>query len=675
MSAEKRDDFAAYLFHQGTNFSAYEYLGVHRTQSDDGVKLIFRVWAPNAAAVSVTGDFDMWRGENPMSRVTDAGVWEAVLPDMPDGTRYKYLITASDGMRLYKADPYAFACELPPETASVVCDMPTDYKWHDAGWMAARPNAREYDLPMNIYELHLGSWMRHPDGTVMSYGELARELAPYVKRMGYTHIELLPVMEHPFDGSWGYQVTGYYAPTARHGSPSDFCAFVDSMHEAGIGVILDWVPAHFPKDAHGLYEFDGVPLYEYQGADRMEHAGWGTRRFDVGRNEVESFLISNAHFWAEVYHADGLRVDAVASMLYLDYDRKPGEWIPNVYGDNRCLEAMAFFRKLNGSMAHDYPGVMMIAEESSAWADITTFDRDGLGFTYKWNMGWMNDVLSYTSMDPIFRKYHHEKITFSMMYAFSEKYMLPISHDEVVHGKKSLLDRCPGDYGQKFAGTRAFMTYMMTHPGKKLLFMSSEIGQFREWDYAGSVEWFLLDYEMHAKLQNFVADLNHLYLASPELWQRDTSWDGFKWVDADNRDGSVISYLRIAGDGSRVLVVINFTPVYFPEFRVGVPVRGVWRELISSDDMKYGGGGVTHGELHTDHVEAHGYNNSLNLRIPPLGGLIFRLEKAEPEPAKVHQTAAVNNATADTKKADITGEKTKNCAAGRRKRSSAQTKE
>ena len=666
MTDIRQDDLAPFLFHQGTNFNAYEYMGVHRIadRKSGETLLVFRVWAPNAREVSVTGDFDLWAGNGGedgrgrMTRITEGGIWEAVLPDMPDGTKYKYLITTSDGRRLYKADPYAFACETPPATASLVWSIPADHKWRDGGWMANRPDARKYDRPLNVYEVHLGSWMRHSDGTLLSYSELASELAPYVKRMGYTHVELMPVMEHPFDGSWGYQVTGYYAPTSRHGTPEDFCAFVDSMHEAGIGVILDWVPAHFPKDAHGLYEFDGVPLYEYQGADRMEHAGWGTRCFDVGRNEVESFLISNAHFWAKVYHADGLRVDAVASMLYLDYDRRPGEWIPNVYGDHRNLEAISFFRKLNGSMADSHPKVMIIAEESTAWGDLTTFDREGLGFTYKWNMGWMNDNLSYLSTDPLFRKYDHDKLTFSLMYAFGEKYMLPISHDEVVHGKKSLLDRCPGDYGQKFAGTRAFMTYMMTHPGKKLMFMSSEIGQFKEWDYAGSVEWFLLDYEMHAKLQHFNADLNHLYLSSPELWEKDDSWDGFRWIDADNRDGSVISFLRYAADGSQLLTVINFTPVSYPEFRVGVPVPGTWTELICSDDEKYGGGGVTNGELTSDPVEMHGMKHSLKLTLPSLCGIILRLTKPAAE-EKTEKSAGKRKTSGGSRTKKTVSEKNK----------------
>lgn len=632
------ENVPAYFFHQGTNSRAYDYLGAHEIPGG----YVFRVWAPNAAAVAVAGDFDDWTGALSMQRITEGGIWEArgIGDGFCRGAKYKYLITAADGRRLYKADPFAFCSECPPGTASVMWDIPMR-AWQDNAWMSSRPNARDTARPINIYELQLSSWMRHEDGTLLSYKELAHELAPYVKQMGYTHIELLPIAEHPYDGSWGYQVTGYYSPTARHGTPQELMEFIDIMHGAGIGVILDWVPAHFPKDAHGLYEFDGMPLYEYQGADRIEHAGWGTRRFDVGRCEVESFLVSNACFWAEVYHADGLRVDAVASMLYLDYDRAPGEWVPNIYGDNRCLEAMAFFRKLNGTMAHFHPGVMMIAEESTAWGNLTSFDNDGLGFSFKWNMGWMNDALAYSEEDSIFRKYHHQKLTFSMMYAFGERYVLPISHDEVVHGKKSLLDRMPGDYWQKFAGTRAFFAYMMTHPGKKLIFMGCEIGQFREWDHASSVEWFLLDYEAHAKLQLYVAELDHLYLASPELWELDTSWDGFEWIDADNADQSIISFRRMSSDGGELVVIINFTPQAYEGYRVGVPAPAEYRELISSDSERYGGSGVCNtGTLRTEDTPSHGRDASLVLRIPPLGAVILKREKLLPRKRRTAAKAA-----------------------------------
>lgn len=623
------DTLGSYFFHQGTNFKAYEYLGCHSYVDGEEERLLFRVWAPNALAVYVVGDFNCWGGggtlSGEMERITPAGVWQASLPRLEDGTTYKYKIVTADGRELMKADPFAFSAQLPPETASRVCPYPADYEWGDGRWMESRPSARKYDLPLNIYEVHLGSWKRREDGELLSYGEIADELFPYVKQMGYTHIELMPIAEHPFDGSWGYQVTGYYAPTSRYGSPRELCEFIDRAHRAGIGIILDWVPAHFPKDAPGLYEFDGQPLYEFQGWDRIEHRGWGTRRFDIGRPEVESFLISNADYWAEIFHVDGLRVDAVASMLYLDYDKKPEEWIPNEYGDNRCLEAIAFFKKLNAHMAGAHPSVMMIAEESTAWGNLTGEVPDGLGFTYKWNMGWMNDTLAYAQTDPFFRKYHHDKLTFSLVYSFGEKYVLPISHDEVVHGKKSYLDRFHGDYWHKFAGARAGLVYMMTHPGKKLLFMGAEIGQFREWDYEGEIEWFLLDYEMHAKFQRFVSELNHTYLASPELWRRDLGWDGFEWIDADNRDGSVIAFARSDGE-SRLLVIINFTPVYYPEYRVGAPHSGVWREIMSSDRCEYGGGGVSHGVIRSEPVAMHGRESSLNLRLAPHGALILRYE-------------------------------------------------
>ncbi len=621
-----KDDLPLYLFHQGTNYQCYDYMGAHLTPAGEAV---FRVWAPHAEAVFLTGDFNDWGESDPMTRVSEGGVFEIKLAAgrAAPGALYKYKLQTPHGVR-YKADPYAFACEKPPHTASVLCDL-AGYEWRDAGWLAYREKAMAdpYAAPLNIYEVHLGSFKRHEDGTPLSYRELAEDLIPYVKQMGYTHVELLPVMEHPFDGSWGYQVCGYYAPTARHGSPRDFMAFVDACHEAGVGVILDWVPAHFPKDEHGLFEFDGEPLYEYQGADRMEHKGWGTRCFDVGRQEVESFLISNADFWARVYHADGLRVDAVASMLYLDYDRMPGEWIPNRYGENKNLEAIAFFQKLNSHMQNAFPRLLMIAEESTAWGNLTSWEHGGLGFSLKWNMGWMNDTLAYAGEDPLFRSYHHDKVTFSLTYAFGERYVLPVSHDEVVHGKKSFLDKMPGTYEQKFAGVRVFLGYMMTHPGKKLLFMGSEIGQFREWDYAGAVEWFLLDYDMHAKLQNYAAALNRFYLENPPLYRRDGGWDGFCWIDPDNKRESVLSYRRIDDRGRELVVVLNFTPVCREDLRLGLP-EGRYREVFNSDDESYGGGGRHNGVLKTEPVPCHGQAQSVRLVAPPLSCVI--LSKAAP---------------------------------------------
>ena len=615
----------AYLFHQGTNYKAYEYMGAHL---EDGVR-VFRVWAPNADAVYLVGDFNSWDESMPMSRITDGGIWEYVDREgrISLGNSYKYKIW-NGGRDYYKADPYGAFCEVSPATASIVYD--SNYKWRDEGWIAfSDKNASKYyERPMNIYELHLGSWKRHADGSYFTYRELATELSTYVKQMGYTHIELLPVMEHPFDGSWGYQVGCYYAPTSRFGTPDDFRAFIDTMHEAGIGVILDWVPAHFPKDAHGLYEFDGQPLYEYQGIDRMEHRGWGTRCFDVGRNEVQSFLVSNAIYWLTEFHADGLRVDAVAAMLYLDYDKEPGEWVPNVYGDNRNLEAMAFFKKLNSTIKYMCPRALMIAEESTAFGNVTGFDNDGLGFDMKWNMGWMNDTLEYVKIDPYFRKHHHEKMTFSLTYSFSERFVLPISHDEVVHGKLSFLDRMYGDYKEKFAGARAFAAYMMTHPGKKLMFMGAEYGQFREWTEEEELEWFMLDYDMHAKLQLYFSELNHFYLKNSPLWQNDSDWKGFQWIDPDNRNESVLSYRRIDRKGDEVIVVINFTPVRRDEFVVGVPNTGAYEEVFNSDAEKYGGEGrLNVGEMPADNRPTSRYPYSIRVTLPPHSAVMIKRVK------------------------------------------------
>ncbi len=625
---EPKNNLPQYLFNQGTNFKAYEYLGAH-TEIENGKKsYIFRVWAPNADKVFLCGDFCGWEEGVPMTPA-GGGVWEATVQNVSVYDCYKYKIQ-NHGRVIYKSDPYAFHFETPPATASKFYDI-SDYRWRDGKWMQNRKkNHQEHgrDVPINIYEMHLESWKKKEDGTPYSYKELAAVLAPYVKQMGYTHIELLPVAEHPFGGSWGYQVTGYYAPTSRFGTPHDFMSFIDEMHRAGIGVILDWVPAHFPKDAHGLYEFDGQPLYEYQGKDRMEHEGWGTRRFDVGRNEVECFLISNAVFWAQIYHIDGLRVDAVASMIYLDYDKRPGEWIPNVHGTNICLEATSFFGKLNAYMKKEFPDVMMIAEESGANVKITGFENSGLGFDYKWNMGWMNDSLSYCELDPLFRKGSHSKLTFSLMYAFSENFVLPISHDEVVHGKKSLLDKMPGEYSQKFSGVRAFATYMMTHPGKKLMFMGCEIGQFVEWDYKKSVEWFLLQYESHAKLQRFFADINNLYLSKRELWEQDDSWAGFEWMMADNCNDGVIAYMRYAKNGDGVLCVVNFTPVKRENFKTATPYEAWFSELINSEDEKYGGCGTTNPrKIKSKKENFDGKEYALSFNLAPYAGIVFQAKR------------------------------------------------
>ncbi len=616
-----KNDLAPFYFHQGTSHSAHLYLGGRK----EGDGYVFRVWAPNADYVSVVGDFNSWDTMAlPMAKITEKGIWEAYSPLPHEGDLYKFFIK-NHGKELYKGDPFAYYFENPPKTASRLFDI-SGYDWRDEGWLRYRKErfTREKVVrePLNVYEVHLSSFLK----SASDYRTLAEELSSYVKAMGYTHIELMPITEHPYEGSWGYQVTGFFAPTSRFGNPHDFMYFVDKMHEAGIGVILDWVPAHFPKDAHGLFEFDGAPLFEYQGKDRMEHRGWGTRCFDVGREEVQSFLISSAFHWIENYHVDGLRVDAVASMLYLDYDRKPDEWIPNVYGENKSLEALAFFRKLNSALSEYHPDVMTIAEESTAWSNVTTFQNGGLGFTFKWNMGWMNDTLAYAEEDPLFRKYHHNRINFSLTYAFSERYVLPISHDEVVHGKKSFLDKMSGDYDLKFASARVFFAYMMTHPGKKLTFMGCEIGQFREWDWEGEIEWFLLDYEAHRRLQSYVRDLNLFYLENPPLFEKDLDWSGFSWIDADDADNSIFTFCRFDDSGSALAVALNFTPVRRDNFYLSVPEKGVWREAFNSDLEKYGGGNIKNPETESVEYNFKGWREAIKITLPPMSALIFKKE-------------------------------------------------
>ena len=584
-----------YLFHQGTNFHAYELLGCHERSARRGrYEYVFRVWAPNADSAALVGDFCSWE-------------CVFVSKSRLRGSFYKFRIERG-GISHLKSDPYAFASQTLENTASII-SSPLSLGHTDSEWMEHRrelfsDGEHYYPSPMNIYELHLGSW-RTRDGASTSdgghylgYREIADMLAPYLRDMGYTHAELMPIAEHPFDGSWGYQICSYYAPTSRFGAPEDFAYFVDRLHEYGIGVILDWVPAHFPKDEHGLYEFDGGPLYEYQGEDRREHKGWGTRCFDVGRCEVQSFLISNALFWLREYHVDGLRIDAVASMLYLDYDRKPGEWIPNIYGGNENLEAIAFFRKLNSAVFAEFPDVLMIAEESTAFPGVTKpVSEGGLGFNFKWNMGFANDMFEYISMDPIYRQYHHSKLTFPMMYAYSENFILPVSHDEVVHGKRSLIGKMYGEYDEKFAMMRAFMTFLMTMPGKKLTFMGTEFAQFREWDYENELEWFMLSYPRHAEMQRYLRRLNHLYLNSPELWRIDDGWDGFSWLEADRARDNVVAYRRLDGRGGELIVVINFSPVDRPDYPIMPPRHGKYRILLDSDRYEFGGGEKINSDL------------------------------------------------------------------------------
>lgn len=584
-----KNSLASFLFHQGTNYKTYDFLGAHFTRENGQNGVVFRVWAPNAASVSVIGDFNGWdKTKNVMSLIDNDGVWEEFIAGVKEFDAYKYAVTSKKGETVNKADPYAFHAETPPNTASKVYEL-SGYRWQDKEYFKNLLKNNSINAPMNVYEVNLASWKRHKDGSYLTYNELKTELVDYVCEMNYTHVEFMPVAEYPFDGSWGYQVTGYYAITSRFGTPKEFMALVDEFHKRGIGVIVDWVPAHFPKDEHGLIEFDGEPLYENHGKDRQENANWGTRLFDYGRTEVQSFLVSNAAFMFDKFHVDGLRVDAVASMLYLDYDKKPGEWFPNVYGDNKNLEAIAFFHKLNAEIFARFPYALMIAEESTANVKITGRIEDGaLGFNYKWNMGWMNDALSYVETDPYFRKYHHNKLTFSMMYAYSENFVLPVSHDEVVHGKKSLLDKMPGDYEDKFAGNRAFMGYMISHPGKKLTFMGEEIGQFKEWDFADGIEFFLLDYPKHRELHEFYKELFAFYKNNDAFYSIDDNWTGFEWLDADNADNDVIAYKRKGASGEEIIAVISFNGAAIKNYVL--PVDGKkYKVVFNSDDKRFGG--------------------------------------------------------------------------------------
>lgn len=617
----KEENLPVYLFHQGTYYRAYDFMGAHFDEVDGQKGVIFRTWAPKAENVSVVGDFNDWNAFSlPMKRISEGGIYEAFAPGAKEYSNYKYAVT-SCGKTVLKADPYAFHSETPPATASKIYSL-DGYTWGDDDFISSR--SKPYDKPVNIYEVNLASWKKHENGDYYTYRELADELVDYVIETGYTHIELMPVSEYPFDGSWGYQITGYYAVSSRFGTPKDFMFFIDRCHQKGISVIIDWVPAHFPKDKHGLFEFDGYPCYENQGWDRKEHKVWGTRIFDLGRNEVQCFLISNAMYFFEKFHIDGLRVDAVASMLYLDYDKKPGEWIPNENGGNYNLQAIAFLRKLNSVVFKEFPFALMIAEESTAFPLITKpVDVGGLGFNFKWNMGWMNDSLSYMQTDPYFRSGSHNKLTFSMYYAFSENYVLPISHDEVVHGKKSLLDKMPGDIPEKFANLRAFMTFMFAHPGKKLNFMGNEFGQFKEWDYKSSVEFFMLKFENHKKLWIFNKTLNDIYKNSSPLYKIEDSWDGFQWISADEKDNNVISFIRKDDCGKQIVVIINFSGNLYRKYRLGVE-KGEYRLILNTDEKKYGGSGTLKGKtFRTVKRKAHGRNDSISFDLPKFTGLYF----------------------------------------------------
>lgn len=608
-----------YLYHNGTNYRSYEWYGSHLETVKRKKGCIFRVWAPHAKSVSVVGDFNGWDQEaNEMTRLSDNESFELFIAGIKEYDTYKYCITTGDGRKILKADPYAYHSETPDKTASKVYKL-GKYKWKDEEYFQTLKNSCVYSSPVNIYEVNLLSWKHHEDGSFYTYRELAVELVKYVKDMGYTHVEFMPVTEYPFDGSWGYQVTGYFAVTSRLGKPEDLMYLVDKFHQSGIGVIFDWVPAHFPKDGFGLYEFDGQPLYESPQWDRMEHKSWGTRRFDYGRTEILSFLISSALFFFEYYHIDGLRVDAVASMLYLDYDKKAGEWIPNKYGENKNLEAVSFLQKLNSAVFQYYPYALMIAEESTAWPKVTKpVNEGGLGFNFKWNMGWMNDVLSYTSLNPYFRMNNHSKLTFSMMYAFSENYILPISHDEVVHGKCSLINKMPGDYDEKFAGVRCFLGYMTSHPGKKLNFMGYEFGQFKEWNYAEGLEFFLCGYEKHGKLKSYVKDLNKFYKTHSEFFEIEDSWDGFEWLAADDADRNIVSYKRKNKAGEEIIVVVSFSGADAKDYLLGLP-KGSYRIIFNSDKTKYGGNDALKKRVFkTVKIPSHNMEYSIKLEVPKL---------------------------------------------------------
>jgi 1,4-alpha-glucan branching enzyme len=624
-------DYDLHLIGEGTHYKNYEKLGSH-VRNIDGVRGVhFAVWAPNAASVGVVGDFNNWDGRrHPMRKLISSGIWEIFIPDLDEGACYKYEIKSRHRKsRVLKADPFSFHFEVRPKSAAIVYDIENRYEWRDAEWLEARAAKNWLRAPVSVYEVHLGSWMRaagRGDG-FLTYHDLAEKLIPYVKETGFTHIELMPITEHPFDASWGYQTLGYYAPTSRFGRPEEFMHFIDACHQNGIGVIVDWVPAHFPKDGHGLSLFDGTCLYEHEDPRQGEHRDWGTLIFNYGRNEVRNYLISNALFWLDKYHIDGLRVDAVASMIYLDYSREHGQWVPNKYGGNENLEAADFIKRFNEVVHQYHPGVLTIAEESTAWTGVSkpTY-LGGLGFSMKWNMGWMHDSLQYFSKEPIHRKFHHHSLTFSMLYAFTENFVLPFSHDEVVYGKGSMLNKMPGDMWQKFANLRALYGYMFGHPGKKLIFMGCEFGQWDEWNFDKSLDWHLLQYEPHGMLKQYLSELHSLYKSEAALFEVDYDWQGFEWIDSNDADNSVFSFIRRAGNQDDLLVfIINLTPVPRHGYRIGVPKDGYYRELMNSDSASYWGSNMGNmGGVSADRIRSHGRNYSLNLTLPPLSCLILK---------------------------------------------------
>ncbi len=641
------------LFHGGDAVRAYEFFGAHDYWMDGCPGTMFRVWAPNALSVSVVGDFNGWdQNANHMHKISEGGVWEGWVANLGETAIYKFCVETPWFEKILKSDPYAFHTQTRPDNASIIYNY-NKYQWNDEAWYKYKMEHNHFENPVNIYEVHAGSWRKYADGNTFSYDKLTEELIPYVKQMGYTHIEFMPMTEYPFDGSWGYQVTGYYAPTSRYGSPEMFMNFIDRCHQEGIGVILDWVPAHFPKDAHGLGRFDGIHCYEYEDSRKGEHKEWGTYVFDYARYEVISFLVSSAMFWLDKYHVDGIRVDAVASMLYLDYNRRDGEWVANKYGGHEHLEAVEFIQRLNTAVHLHHPTVMMIAEESTSWPMVSRPVSDGgLGFDYKWNMGWMNDMLSYMSLDPLWRPYHHNSITFSFLYAFSENFLLPISHDEVVYGKGSLINKMPGDYDMKFAGVRVFLSYMMAHPGKKLTFMGAEIGQFDEWNSTEELQWGLLGFEKHKKLNDFFRALNDFYKENSCMYQVDFTWEGFQWIHHDDYQQSVIAFRRIDKDGNNIIVVCNFQPMYRENYAIGVPEYGVYAEVFNSDDEQWGGTGKSNGtNIHAVEEEMHGLEQSIHINLPPMSALYLKCVSTEKKPSVIAAEKAAEEKAAKRKAA------------------------
>ena len=654
MKTSTLSEFDLYLFHQGTNYHAQEMLGAHFIEQDGKKGVRFTVWAPNANAVSVVGEFNDWNVFiNPMNRIDDGEIWETFVEGLGEGEIYKYAIEPQwGGPRIMKADPYGFYAEKKPQTASRIYDM-NHYEWGDAAWLKRKEEESSYERPMLTYEVHAGSWRRTLEGEYLSYRDLADQLIGYVKDMNYTHIEFMPLCEHPYDGSWGYQATGYFAVTSRYGTPDDFRYLVDTAHQNGIGIIMDWVPGHFCKDEQGLRHFDGKNLYESDNETRAENREWGTTNFDYGRTEVQSFLISNALFWFEEFHIDGLRIDAVANMLYLNYGRKDGEWQPNKYGGTGNLEAMDFLKKLNETIFKYHPNALMIAEESTAWPLISKpVYMGGMGFNYKWNMGWMNDMLSYMSLDPIYRKWNQDKITFSLMYAFSENFVLPLSHDEVVHGKCSLISKMPGDYWQKFAGLRGFFGYWIAHPGKKLLFMGGEFGHFIEWNFDDSMDWHLVEqYPMHTKMLAYSKALNKFYVDNKAFWQVDFDWNGFQWIDCNDNENSIIALIRRAEDRSDFIVCVhNFTPEVRHGYRIGVPTKGTYVEVFNSDEEAYGGSGVLNtGDIVSEDYAFHGREQSIVITVPPLASTFYRLKRQSGAGTPDHEIPETVDAVAKKK--------------------------